>query len=56
MVLERRQDFYNLIPSRRKRQTLGLAWAFDHPKPTPSDTLPPIKPYFLIFSKNTSPW
>jgi hypothetical protein len=27
----------------RKRQILGLAWAFEISKPTPSDTLPPTR-------------
>lgn len=29
----------------RKKETLGLAYAFGTPKPALSDTLPPIMPY-----------
>jgi hypothetical protein len=31
------------LAARRKRETLGLAWAFETPKPTPSDRLSPTR-------------
>jgi len=35
----------------KKRETLGLAWAFETSKPTGDDTFPPTKPYLLILLK-----
>jgi hypothetical protein len=37
---------YILIQKQRKRE-LGLIWAFETLKPTPSDTFPPIRPHIL---------
>ena len=31
----------------RNRETLGLAWAIEIPKPNPSDILPPTMPYLV---------
>jgi hypothetical protein len=32
----------------RNREKLGLAWAFEIVRPTPSDTCPPIRPHLLV--------
>jgi hypothetical protein len=39
----------------RKRETLGLAWVFETPKPTCSDTLPPTRPCHSNKAKFTNP-
>ena len=39
----------------RKRETLGMARAFETPKPTPSDTLPLISLHLLILSNSATP-
>lgn len=33
-----------------------MTWAFEASKPTPSEALPPTRPYLLILPKNASPW
>jgi hypothetical protein len=40
-------EFYIWIRGQQERETLGLAWTFEISKPTPSDTLPPIKPHHI---------
>lgn len=46
--------------SSRKKKTLGLAWAFETSKITPSDRYPPTKPYFkkcyCLVTKHSKFW
>lgn len=36
------------IHRQQGRETLGLAWGFENPKPIPSDTIPPVKPHLQV--------
>lgn len=40
----------------RKREPMGLAWAFETPELTLSDILPPIWPHLLQQSHNSNPF
>lgn len=43
----------------RKRETLGLAWAFETPKSTTHDTLHlliPVKSYHFLITKHSNTW
>jgi hypothetical protein len=47
MVLEKLRCLQSASTGLRKRETLGLAWALETPKPPISDTLPPTRPHLL---------
>ena len=50
IVVQEKWEFYIQIHKHREnRESLGLAWASETLKSTPSDTLPPSRPYLLIF-------
>ena len=41
------KSFISRSTGSRKRETLDLSWAFETPKPNPSDTLPSTRPHLL---------
>lgn len=52
MVLEKHLRIFTSGSSgNKKKEILGLTWAFESSKPTPTDTLPAMRPDFLIFFK-----
>ena len=49
------QQILHLIPKvEADRTRLGLVWAFETSKPTPSDTAPPTRPHLLILPKEST--
>jgi hypothetical protein len=50
-------EFYiPICRKQEKRMAPSLAWAFETSKCTPSDTLPPTRPYLLVPSNKATPW
>jgi hypothetical protein len=48
MVLEEPRALHPDPQIAGRRETLGLTPVFETPKPTPTDTLPPIRPHLLL--------
>jgi hypothetical protein len=51
---ERERQRETETETERQRERLSMVWVFETSKPTPSDTLPPTRPYFLILPKQST--